>query len=147
MLQIMTIGTPVPINAILFSLSIVIVLAMINLGSSTAFNSIIALTNGAFAFSYALSVGCVLYRRIRGPALPYARWSLGKFGIPINMLAIAYVITAATASFFPVTASVEPSTMNWSIVMFAGVFFIATIDYLVRGRKKYVPPVVRVHKE
>lgn len=120
---------------------------MINLGSSTAFNSIIALTNGAFAFSHALSVGCVLYRRIRGPALPYARWSLGKFGIPINMLAIAYVITAAAASFFPVTASVEPTTMNWSIVMFAGVSFIATIDYLVRGRKKYVPPAVRVHKE
>lgn len=143
----MTIGTPIPINAILFSLSIVIVLALINLGSTTAFNSIVALLTSATCFSYALSIGCVLLRRIRGPALPYARWSLGKFGIPINIFAIGYVVTAATASFFPVARPVDAKSMNWSIVMFSGVFLIATGDYVLRGRRKYVAPVVRIHRD
>ena len=143
----MTIGTPIPINAILFSLTIVIILALINLGSTTAFNSIVALLTSATCFSYALSIGCVLLRRLRGPPLPHARWSLGKFGVPVNAFAIGYVITAATASFFPVAIPVQASSMNWSIVMFAGVFTIATVDYLVRGRKKYQGPVTRVHRE
>lgn len=145
--QIVTIGTPIPINAILFSLSIVVILALINLGSTTAYNSIVALLTSATCFSYALSIGCVLRRRIVGPALPHARWSLGKFGIPINIFAIGYVITAATASFFPVALPVDASSMNWSVVMFAGVFTIATVDYVVRGRKKYVGPVVRIHQD
>lgn len=145
--QIVTIGTPIPINAILFSLSIVVVLALINLGSTTAFNSIVALLTSATSFSYALSIGCILQRRIRGPALPPARFSLGKFGIPINIFALGYVITAATASFFPVTTPVDASSMNWSIVIFSGVFLIASTDYLLRGRKKYVGPVVRIHSD
>ena len=106
-----------------------------------------ALLTSATCFSYALSIGCVLFRRMKGTPLPHARWSLGKFGVPINIFAIGYVITAATASFFPVSIPVEASTMNWSIVMFAGVFAIATLDYLVRGRRKYAGPVVRIHRD
>ena len=145
--QVVTLGTPIPINAILFSLSIVVILALINLGSTTAFNSIVGLLTSATCFSYALSIGCVLLRKIRKDPLPHARFSLGKFGIPINIFAIGYVITAATASFFPVALPVDATSMNWNIVMFAGVFTIASVDYLVRGRKKYVGPVVRIHKD
>lgn len=145
--QIIDLSTPIPINAILFSLTIVTILALVNLGSEAAFNSIVGLLTSATCFSYALSIGCVLYRRLRGPPLPHARWSLGKFAIPINIFAMGYVITAATASFFPTSIPVDATTMNWSIVMFAGVFLIATVDYLLRGRKKYVGPVVRVHRD
>ena len=145
--KVATIGTPIPINAILFSLSIAIILSLINLGSTTAFNSIVALLTSATSFSYSLSIGCILLRRIRGPALPPARFSLGKFGIPINAFAVGYVITAATASFFPVVLPVNATSMNWSIVMFSSVFIIATVDYLVRGRKKYVGPVVHIHRD
>lgn len=30
--------------------------------------------------------------------------------------------------------------------MFTGVAVIAIVDYLVRGRKQYVPPVRHIHK-
>lgn len=35
---------------------------------------------------------------------------------------------------------------NWSSVMFSGVLVIAIADYLIRGRKQYVPPVRHIHK-
>lgn len=168
--QVVTVGTPIPLNAILFSLVITIVLALINIGSSTAFNSIVALLNGAISFSYAVSVGCILFKRLRRQPLPSARFSLGKMGLPLNLLAFCFVIFSgmsmhATRSadmnwfadmrlypgiitFFPVAVvpAVTPQTMNWGVVMFGGVFIIASIDFLVRGRKHYAGPVVHVKK-
>ncbi|KAK5175583.1 uncharacterized protein LTR77_000722 [Saxophila tyrrhenica] len=144
--KVVTIGTPIPLNAILFSLTILVILALINLGSSTAFNSIVALLNSACSFSYALSVGCILLRRVRGQSIPDARWSLGKFGLPLNVISFLFVIFSGIISFFPVTAEVEPSTMNWGVVMFGGVFAIASLDYLVRGRRKYVGPVAHIKR-
>lgn len=71
---------------------------------------------------------------------------MGKFAIPINIFAFAYVVTAAVASFFPVSLPVNAQDMNWSCVMFGGVFVIAVVDYSVRGRKHYVEPVRHLNK-
>lgn len=79
------IGTPIPINSILFSLSILVIIALINIGSSAALNTIIALLTGATSFSYALSISCVLIKRLSGAQLPPARFSLGKFAVPCNV--------------------------------------------------------------
>lgn len=43
-------------NSILFSLSILVIIALINIGSSAALNTIIALLTSATSFSYALSI-------------------------------------------------------------------------------------------
>ncbi|KXT00574.1 hypothetical protein AC579_5067 [Pseudocercospora musae] len=145
--KVVTIGTPIPLNSILFSLSIMVILSLINIGSSTAFNSIVGLLTSACSFSYAVSVGCILGKRLRGEPLPPARWSLGKLGLPINVVTVLYVIFTAIISFFPVSASVTATTMNWSCVMFFGVFTIAAVDYALRGRKKYVGPVVHVNRD
>ena len=87
-----------------------------------------------------------MIKRIRREPLPPARFSLGKFGTPINMFAVAYVIVAAIASFFPAFNDPTATSMNWSVLMFGGVFLIAVLDYTIRGRKHYVSPVQHVHK-
>lgn len=140
------IGTPVPINSILFSLSILIIIALINIGSSAALNTIVALLTGATSFSYALSIACILTKRLHGEPLPPARFSLGKYGTGINAFATAYVIVSAVASFFPVAVPTDAENMNWSSVMFGGVLLIACMDYMVRGRKHYVEPKKHVNK-
>ncbi|KAI7292136.1 hypothetical protein KC315_g19546, partial [Hortaea werneckii] len=75
--KIVTIGAPIPLNSILFSLTILIILALINIGSTAALNTIIALLTSATSFSYALSISCMLLRRVRGQPLPPARFSMG----------------------------------------------------------------------
>ena len=140
------IGTPVPINSILFSLVILVVIALINIGSTAALNTIFALLTGATSFSYALSIACILIKRLKGEPLPPARFSLGKMAVPINIFAVAYVVTAAVASFFPVATPVTTEDMNWSCVMFMGVLIIAVLDYVVRGRKHYIEPLRHLNK-
>ncbi|KAM0721384.1 hypothetical protein Q7P37_002308 [Cladosporium fusiforme] len=144
--KVAVIGTPVPINSILFSLSILVVIALINLGSTAAFNTIGALLTGATSFSYALSIACILHKRLRGEPLPPARFSLGRYGTSINAFAIVYVVVAAVASFFPLIVPTDAVNMNWSCLMFGGVFIIACVDYAVRGKKHYIEPRKHVNK-
>ncbi|RMY59087.1 hypothetical protein D0863_12058 [Hortaea werneckii] len=145
--KIVTIGTPIPLNSILFSLTILIILALINIGSTAALNTIIALLTSATSFSYALSISCMLLKRLQGQPLPPARFSMGRYSVPVNMFAVGYIITAAVASFFPVSVPVDAVSMNWSVVVFGGVLCIACVDYVLRGRKHYVAPVQHVEKE
>lgn len=140
--------------------------------SSAALNTIIALLTSATSFSYALSIAwyafippfaslhlflppqrnvltqkkSILQKRLRNEPLPTSRFSLGKFGILINLFAVLYVTVACIASFFPVVNSTDVADMNWSVVMFGGVLVIACVDYAVRGRKHYVEPVRHLNK-
>lgn len=145
--QIANVGTPIPLNAVVFSLAITVILSLINLGSTTAFNSIVGLLAGSGGVSYAISIGCVLLKRLRGEALPVGRWSLGKLGIPVNAFAMLYMIFTSIISFFPLFAQVTVPTMNWGSVVFSGVTAIALVLYFVRGRKNYRGPVVNVNRE
>ncbi|KAK4906259.1 hypothetical protein LTR49_024571 [Elasticomyces elasticus] len=123
---------------VLFSLSILVIIALINIGSTAALNSIFSLLTGATAFSYAVSISCLLIRRLRRDPLPPPRCSMGRFSIPVNAFAVLYIVIAAIASFFPVEAVVTPASMNWSCIMFGGVFIIAVVYYLVHGLRHYV---------
>ncbi|KAK5131255.1 hypothetical protein LTR08_001160 [Meristemomyces frigidus] len=138
-------STLLPVNALFSSLFIVVVLALLNLGGSEAFNSILGLVTGAVGLTYALSIGCVLWRRLFGAPLPPARWSLGRSGAFVNAIALCYEILTTVISFFPLFAEVTARTMNWAIAMFGGVAIICSINYVVSGRRIYKGPVVRVN--
>lgn len=77
--RVSTIGIPIPINAILASLTITIAISLLNLGSTTAFLSVVGLLASAGAMSYAISISCVLWRRLRGKPLPKSPFSLGRY--------------------------------------------------------------------
>ena len=93
----------------------VLVLALLALGGDQAFNSIVGLLNGAVGLTYVLSIGCVLWRRTLGEPLPPARWSLGKLGIPLNIIALLYQSFATIISFFPLFAEVTAANFNWYV--------------------------------
>lgn len=104
--------TPLPIPAMFASLFIVVILALLNLGGTAAFNSILGLVTGAVGLTYIVSIGCVLHRRLTG-TLPRARWSLGRYGVAVNIIALLYETYAVIISFFPITAQVDAKEMNW----------------------------------
>lgn len=135
----------IPANAIALTCIITCLLSLINIGSSAAFNAIISLQVVAIMMTYAFSIGCVLYQRIVHPELiPTARWSLGRWGVIVNTIGLAYVTFTFFWSFWPNAIPVTVGNMNWSVVMFMGVLFLSLIMYVVRGRKVYVGPVTVV---
>ena len=66
-------------------MSMTVIFSVILIGSEEAWNSIAGLVNGAIGLTYALSIGCVLWRRLFGAPLPPARFSLGRWGILFNL--------------------------------------------------------------
>ncbi|RAH59700.1 GABA permease [Aspergillus piperis CBS 112811] len=137
-----------PVNAIALSCIISGLLSLINIGSDTAFNAIISLNVAALMWTYAISISCVMYRKIACPeTLPPRRWSLGKHGIWINAVALVYVIFALFWSFWPTEIPVTLNNFNWSVVLFVGVFVISLAMYVVQGRRVYKGPVVDVKRE
>jgi choline transport protein len=106
-------GVPLPLNAILGSMLFVLILALLALGGDQVLNSIVGLMNGAVGLTYVLSIGCVLWRRCFGESLPPARWSLGKLGIPLNIIAVVYQSYTTIISFFPLFAEATAANFNW----------------------------------
>lgn len=140
-------GSNIPLNAVLVSLLVTALLSLINIGSSAALNAILALTTVSLLTSYIVVIGCVLLKRVRGQTLPYRRWSLGKLGGTINAIAMCFLLAVYVFMFFPLATPVTPASMNWAVVMFIGIMTFATLWYVVKGRKEYVPPVALVKRE
>ena len=135
-------GWNIPLNAVWICLGATVLLALLNLGSTVALNAIVSLTVVALISSYILSIGCILSKRLRREPLPPARWSLGRWGMACNVIALVFLVAFFIFAFFPLATPVTPQTMNWSIVMFMGIVIFATIYYVMYGRHYYIPPVV-----
>lgn len=104
----------IPQNALLLSAFISIALSLIYIASDTAFFAIISLNVVALMATYSLSIGCVLWRRVFHPeTLPKARWSLGKWGVPVNVAGLMYSAWAFFWAFWPAATPVDLSGFNW----------------------------------
>lgn len=122
-----------------------ILLNLIILGSTAAFNALLSLTVVALTATYCLSICVMLWRRLALPdTLPHCYWSLGRYGPLINAMSIGYCIFALFFCFWPMTNQFDVTTFNWAPVMFVGVAVISGVLYIVRGRKVYQGPVVTV---
>ncbi|KAI7268896.1 amino acid transporter [Hortaea werneckii] len=145
--KITTIGTPVPLYSVFGSLIITVVVSLLNLAGSTAFDSVVGLLSGSGGVSYSISISCDLWNRITGQSLPHAPFRLGIWGVPINVIAVAYCIVLTTMSFFPMFAAASVETMNWGIAMFGGATILCMVYYFVWGNKLYQPPAVHLNKD
>lgn len=107
-------------------------------------NAIISLNLVCLMWTYMVSVGCVLYRRIYYPTLlPKCQWSLGKWGVAVNTGALLYSTFAFFWSFWPNETPVTTENFNWAVVMFLATGVIAIVDWFVRARHVYRGPVVQ----
>lgn len=139
-------GWNIPLPAVAVSLTISTLLSLINIGSSVALNAITSLGAIAVLISYYLTIGVLVNRRLRGPALPMRRWSLGKWGIFINIAALMSLTPLIFFLTWPLVTPVTAATMNWSSVMLSGTLIVAIIYYAVKGRHEYVGPVKHVNR-
>ncbi|KAK0100696.1 hypothetical protein ONS95_007148 [Cadophora gregata] len=138
----------VPVNAITLTCAITCLLSLINIGSSAAFNAVISLQVVALMMTYATSIGCVLYRRVYHPELlPHARWSLGKWGVPVNIMGVPWCAYSFFWSFWPNSVPINLENFNWAVVLWFAVIALAGCMYLITGRKEYFGPVKTVRFE
>lgn len=115
-------------------------MALVNIGSSTAFNAIISLVVSSYLSSYEIAIILLILRKVRGQKLSLGPWNLGKWGLPINIFAAAYTLVTVVFTFLPVGLPVDKTNMNYSCVMYGGVVVLGIIYYVLRGHHHYIGP-------
>ena len=97
-------------------------LSLINLGSEVALNIITSLGTGALLSSYIVSVSCIIPKRLRGEPLLPRRWSLGTWGLPINIVSVLFMTLCFVMNFFPQSPhELTAESFNWNIVIVSAI--------------------------
>ena len=137
----------VPLEALGFTVLVVVVFGCIFLGSSSAFNAIVSASVVALGLTYGIpvAINCLRGRKMLPPDRAF------KMPEPLawfaNLLGVAYVILTTVLFVFPPELPVTGSNMNYCIVAFAIVVIISMIQWFVDGRKNYTGPQVDLDVE
>ncbi|KAF3768771.1 hypothetical protein M406DRAFT_44371 [Cryphonectria parasitica EP155] len=136
----------IPVNAILTTFIVTCLLCLINIGSSVALNSIVSLSTNALLSSYMCSIGCMAWRRITGQPLLPSKFSLGRWGLAVNLVSEVFLVVMFILAFFPEVKNPDPEEMNWNILIYGTVVTGSVVYYLFKGRYVYEGPVEYVRK-
>ncbi|PSK46418.1 Choline transport protein [Elsinoe australis] len=137
----------VPANAILLSMSISAAMAFVNLGSKAAYSAVVSISAACQMGCYCISITCLLWRRLTAPeTLPAARWSLGRWGALINVVAIFYALMIMFWVVWPQSTPVTLDNFNFSAPVTGAVICICSLTYFFYGRRVYTSPVELVRK-
>jgi choline transport protein len=130
----------IPINALALVSVLSSLLALINIGSTTAFLAILSLATFALYISYTIPILFVLIRKLEGRPPNYGPFKLGRWGIPINAFALVWCIFTIIWLPFPVSLPVTKETMNYAAPVWGGFLVIALVDWFFSGHKRFRIP-------
>ncbi|KAK5128831.1 hypothetical protein LTR85_000164 [Meristemomyces frigidus] len=134
----------IPINANIFSCCLSAILALIYIGSPVAFYAITSLNTVSLLQCYVFAIGCVLWRRLKCPeTLPPARFSLGRWGVPVNVAAVLYSVWSFFWCFWPQAQPVTAGGFNWAGPLYVLAIIVSAL-YYIRARHHYEGPVTAV---
>ncbi|KOS21202.1 Polyamine transporter TPO5 [Escovopsis weberi] len=132
----------VPLYALGLSTLIDCLLGLIYLGSPAAFNSFTGVATICLSSSYAVPVLVNLLRRratVRRSPFP-----LGTvLGYLLNGVCVVFILFSLAIFCMPVQLPVDPGSMNYASVVFAGFAAIAFVWYFTYARKNFTGPPVR----
>ncbi|OBT54375.1 hypothetical protein VE04_04560 [Pseudogymnoascus sp. 24MN13] len=151
-----------PVPALIVSVTIAWLLAIIRIGSNVAMENIVSMAVSAIYLSYLMVSVLLLVRRVRGDIslyndsedeiinVPGAKLVWGPFRCPgilgtiINGYAIIYITIIIFFSFWPSTIDPTIATVNWSILAIGSAIFFAILYYIFHARHVYTGPIVEV---
>ena len=153
----------VPATAVGITVLTASLLALILLGSSTAFNDVVSLSVAALFSSYIIAAALLLWRRCRGDIkeenddlggsesqdgvisfkLNWGPWRIrGWPGTANNALACAYLVVIFFFSFWPPENPPSAKSMNYSVLMLGATAIFSVLYYVLYARKTYKGPLV-----
>lgn len=128
-----------PLNALILCASLASLFGLILIGSSSAFNALVAASVVALGVSYAIPVAINLCRGRK--MLPERAFTLpGPVGWIVNFIGVIYTIITTVLFLFPPALPVTASSMNYCVVAFGIILFISTLNWFVDGRKNFTGP-------
>jgi amino acid transporter len=130
----------VPLPALFLMGIVCCFLSLINLGSTVAFNALVALSMVALCISYLIPIVFLTLRQLTGKHPKYGPWRLGRWSMPVKLGAIVYLVYIAVFVPFPTSLPVTAVTMNYAAPIFLGAILLALVDWMARGRNIFEVP-------
>ncbi|KAJ5952461.1 amino acid permease [Penicillium vulpinum] len=137
----------IPLRALFLVASCIFALSFIQIGSTAAFNAILSLSTLGLYISYLIPLVLLVLKRFMAPKeIPQGAFTLGKFGLPMNLLAILFATYFVIFLPFPATLPVTAENMNYAGPVLGFIMLFACGDWIVRGRHKWQGPTVRSYE-
>lgn len=131
----------VPLNAMMLSMVVQIILGVIYFGSSAAFNAFSGVGVICLTTSYAAPIAVSVAEGRQ--AIREGNFYLGPIGLVCNIVAIAWSLLAIPLFCMPSYLPVEAATMNYASVVFVGFTVISVAWYVAWGHRNYAGPPVQ----
>ena len=136
-----------PVRAIILVATCAALLGLVNISSSVAFNALTSVALVGHYTSYLLPITLLVVRRFGKSEIPWGPWTLGRWGLPINIAAISYSVILIVFMVFPPYQPVSAQNMNYASLIFGAVMLLSITLWFVYGRKIYYGPVREVIEE
>lgn len=127
----------VPVNALVLAWFCISALSLIYIGNETAYYGISSGVTVVMIFSYALPIFLRLIYGYSQTNLPPGPFTLGSWGIPINILAACWCTYLIIFLCFPTIMPVTKENMNYSVVIFGACLSIPGLAWLAYGKNVY----------
>jgi len=137
----------IPIRSIGLVTAIVVVLSLINIGSSTALNAIISLSTLALYISYLIPITLLIIKRLHNQPIGTGPFTLGRYGLAVNTAALVYGVFICIFLPFPSFMPVTAVNMNYASPVFGAVLLFSVGYWFARGKSVYSGPIREVMEE
>ena len=127
-----------PLNAMMLSMAIQLVLGVIYFGSSAAFNAFSGVGVITLTLSYATPIAVSMLEGRK--QVKTGKFYLGKLGWFTNCVAIAWSFLALPLFCMPAYLPVTAESVNYAPVVFVAFVGISSAWYFIWGRKNYHGP-------
>jgi len=129
-------GNQVPLGALAVA-SVVSACGLLFGLNARAVNTLITFGSGGYYITFWLVCAAALYARLSGRWVPAGRFSLGRFALPVNIVAVAWLTFEAINIAWPRTVLAVPGAkfyQVWAIVLIFGVLSVIGLIYVLVTR-------------
>ncbi|KKK26396.1 hypothetical protein ARAM_002173 [Aspergillus rambellii] len=129
-----------PVRTALLSAAFTVLFGVIYIASTTAFNSMINITTLLANVAFTIPQGILA---IGGRnKLPARHFNLGRFGYPVNIFSVLWLILSGVLFCLPVTLPTTLSSMNYGSIVLVGIFLAILLMYIERRGKFSGPQIL-----
>ncbi|WWC62351.1 uncharacterized protein I303_104947 [Kwoniella dejecticola CBS 10117] len=131
-----------PVYGLAISVVVPLVCGLVQLGSTSTFNSLTGAATIVFEISYAIPAILMLCggRKKLNSVAPYRTSNLGRWGVPCNLLAVFFVLQSCVIYCFPASMPVDAANMSYVVVFVGGFAIVLAVLWFTLARQRYEAP-------
>ncbi|KAL7284284.1 hypothetical protein ACG7TL_001567 [Trametes sanguinea] len=118
--------TQTPVNAVWASAAVAMLLGLLAFGGPAANNAIFSLAIAGQYTAFTLPIVC---RFLGGCEWTPGPFNLGKYGLPVAVVAVAWMVFSVVILAFPTSPGPTADGMNYMVVVYAGWIILCLIYY------------------